>query len=126
MVEPVEDEPRLDPRPAPFDIDRDNPVHMLAAIEDEGAGDCLPALRGAAAARQDRDPFLARDRHRRGDILAALRHDDAHGLDLIDRRIGRVAPAAERIEEDRTPDLAAQAGFEAGGVGIVERHANSG
>ncbi len=98
-VEPVEHDPRLDPCPAPFDIDRNHPVEMFAAVDDERPRHRLPALRGAAAARQHRHPLLARDRDRRRRIVAALRHDHPQRLDLVDRRIGRIAPATERIEQ---------------------------
>ena len=87
-VQPVEDHARFDPRPPRRDIDRNHLVHMPAAIDDEGAGDGLPALRGAGAARQDRHPFFAGDRDRRRGVGAIARDDDAQRLDLVDRRIG--------------------------------------
>jgi hypothetical protein len=71
-------------------------------------------LRSAGAARQYRHPLLARNRDRRRGILAALRHDDAQRLDLVDRRIGGVAAAAERVEKHFAADLASQTGFESG------------
>jgi len=120
--EPVEDDPRLDPRPPPLGIDRDHPVEIFAAIDDQSARHGLPALRGAAAARQYRHPFLARNRDRRRGILAALRHDDPQRFDLVDRRIGAVAPPAERVEQHLAAGFAAQPLFEARPGGIVERH----
>ena len=106
-VEPVEHDPRLDPRPPPVDIDRDHPVEIFAAIDDQRARHGLPALRGAAAARQHRHPLLARNRNRRRDIRAALRHDHPPRLDLVDRRVGRIPPAAERVKQHLAADLAA-------------------
>ncbi len=111
-IEPVEHDPRLDPRAAPLDIDLDHPVEMFAAIDDQRARHGLPALRGAAAARQHRHPLLARYRDRGRGVLAAFRHDDTQRLDLVDRGIGRIASAAERIEQHLALDLAAKAGFE--------------
>ena len=40
--------------------------------------------------------------------LFGARHDDADRLDLIDRRIGAVAPAREAIEQHFAVDLPAQ------------------
>ena len=121
-VEAVEHHPRLDPRPAPFDIDRDDPVHISAAIEDKRTGHGLPALRGAGAARQNRHAFLAGDRDRRRGVLAIARDHDAQRLDLIDRRVGGVAPAAERVEQDLAADLAAQPRLETRCGVIIKGH----
>ncbi len=99
LVEAVEHHARLDQRAAPLDIDGEDAVHVLAAIDDEGAADGLAALRGAAAARQDRHALLAGDGERRRDVLLVARHDHAQRLDLVDRRIGAVAAAAERVEQ---------------------------
>ena len=121
-VEAVEHDPGLDPDAPRRDIDRDDPVHVPAAIEDEGAGHRLPALRGARPARQHRHAFLAGDRDRRRGILAPLRDDDAQRLDLIDRRVGRIAPAAEPIEQDLAANLAPQPGLETRRGIVVKGH----
>jgi hypothetical protein len=99
--------------PPALDIDRNHPVEIFAAIDDERPRHALPALRRAAAARQYRDPLLARDRNRCRRIRAALRHDDPQGLDLVNRGIGRIPPAAERVEQHLAPQLAAEPVFEA-------------
>ena len=125
-VESLEHDARLDRDAARAFVERAHLGHVLAAIDDEGAVDRLAALRGAAAARQHRHALLARDCQRRGDILSALRHGDAQGLDLVDRRIGRIAPAAEPIEHDLALKLAPEARFEARRAGdIVEGHLRS-
>ena len=45
-------------------------------------------------------PSVARDRERGLDVGLVARHDDAQRLDLIDRGIGRLAPAGEGVEHD--------------------------
>ena len=64
---------------------------------------------------------------RRRDVLLVLRHGDAERLDLVDRGIGAVAPAAEPVEQHLAAQFAAQAGFEARQAGAalagsIERH----
>ena len=82
-VQPFEHHARLDADAARRDIERDDAVHVFAAIEDERTPDGLAALRGAAAARQHRHALLARDLDGRGDILAPL----SDGLSEVVRRL---------------------------------------
>jgi hypothetical protein len=100
----------------------DDLLHVFAALDDERAVDGLAALRGAAAARQHRHAFLAGDLDRGRDVVAVLGDDDAQRLDLVDRCIGRVAAAAEAVEQHVALDLTAEAFFEAGSGRCVERH----
>jgi hypothetical protein len=86
-------------------------------------GHGLAALRSNAAARQHRHPLLARNRDRRRGILAAPRHGHTQRLDLVDGRIGRIPPPAERVEQHLALRLAAQARFETRCGTTVERHA---
>ena len=79
---------------------------MLRTIDDKCLGDGLAALRGPRTPRQHRNTLLTGDSDRDRGILAITRHDDAQGLDLIDRGIGAVAPAAERVEQHLAADLA--------------------
>ncbi len=81
-------------------------VHVLGAIEHQGAAHGLAALRGAAAARQHRDAGLARDLQRRRHVLLVARHHHADGLDLVDRGIGAVAAAARGVEQHLAPERA--------------------
>src|SRR5204862_363244 len=108
-VEPFHDDPGLHLDPPRLGIERDDPVHVFAAIEHQGARHGLAALRGAAAARQHRHPLLPRDRQRRRDVGAVLRHDDPERLDLIDRGVRRVTAAAEPVEQHLALQLAPQA-----------------
>ena len=52
-VQFVKNDPRLDKTPPAFDIKFENPIHMLAGIDDQRVVDRLPTLRCAAAARQN-------------------------------------------------------------------------
>ena len=53
-------------------VDRDQPVQVLAEVHDQRPADGLAGLRGAAAARQQRHAFLARDGHRRAHVVVVL------------------------------------------------------
>jgi hypothetical protein len=121
-VQPVEHDPRLDPGAPVVGIDGDDPVEILAAIDDEGPGHGLAALRGARTTRQYRHARLAGDRNRGGRVPAVPRHDDAQRLDLIERGVGRVAPATERVEHDLTPELAPEPRLEPRRKIMVWRH----
>ena len=121
-VEPVEHNLGLDPRPLPLGINRDHPVEMFAAIDDERPRHGPAALRGAGTGRRYRHPLLAGNCDRRRGIFAALRHDPQR-LDLVDRRVGRVAPAAESIEQHLAPDLAPQTRLQIWDWVTVDRHA---
>jgi hypothetical protein len=41
---------------------------------------------------------------------------------MVNRRVRRIAPAAERIEQHLAADFAPQAGFDSGACDMVERH----
>ena len=93
----------------------------LRVIDDERGADGLPALRGAAAARQHRHALLDRDAERGERVFLGLRHHHADRLDLVDRRVGRIAPARGGVEQHLAPDLAPQAGREGGITGRMAR-----
>ena len=85
---------------AGFDLDRhrlevqiEHGAQMLAGIDHQRSAGGLPALRAAATARQQRYFQVTGDRHRGDDIGRAARHENAHWHDLVDRRIGGIAPA---------------------------------
>ena len=107
-VEFVEHDAGLDHAAAAGDVELDHLVEIFRAVDDQRRVDGLAALRGAAAARRDRHAFLPRDRNRPTGFLDRARRDHAHRHDLIVRRVGGVAAAAEAVEQD----LAGQFGFE--------------
>jgi len=121
-VEPLHDDPGLNLDAARPVVERDHALHVFAALDDEGAVDRLAALRGAAAARQHRDAFLAGDLDRRGDVILILGDDDPQRLDLVDRGVGRIAPAGEPVEQHIAFDLAAQTFFQSRDWWRIEGH----
>ena len=114
-VQVIEHQTRFDQGLAPRGIEVENLVQMFRQIDDQGFADRLAALRGAAAARQNRHAGVAGDGDDRFHVLGVLGHDDAQGFDLIDRGVRRIAPARERIEQD----LALDRGLQAAGKGGV-------
>ena len=111
-VQVIQHQARFDQGLAARRIELENLVQMLGQVDDQGLADRLAALRGAAAARQDRHAFAARDGDDRFHVLGILGHDDAQGFDLIDRGIRRIAPARKRIEQDLSLDRGLQAAGE--------------
>ena len=112
-VQLVEHDAGLDPGGAALGVDLEHAVQVLAGVDDERGADRLAALRRAGAARQDRHAGVRR-RPRRAQTAssARARHDDAERLDLVDRRIGRVAAAAPGVEQHFARELAAEACLE--------------
>ena len=111
-VEMAEHDARLDDGAASIGVDLEHVAKIFRAVEDQGSIDRLAALAGAAAARQDRDAALARDRHRGLDILDRARHENADGLDLVDGGVGRIAAAVGAREQHLTPRLPPESGGE--------------
>ena len=99
-VEIVEHDARLDHAGCVLDVERDDAVQVFGEIDDEAVIDGLAALRGAAAARRDgharrrgRSPASAAPRPwLRGTTTPS-------GIDLVERGVGRIAAAAERVEQ---------------------------
>ena len=98
-VQLVKDDAGLDDAAPRLDIKLEDPVEMLAGIDDDCVIDRLPALRRAATPRQHGKPFAAREGKRRLDILQRLRHHHGMRHHLVDRRVGGIAATRERIVE---------------------------
>jgi hypothetical protein len=107
-IELVEHDTRLHGHRARGRVKLDDPVEMLRVIDDERCAHGLAALRGAAAARQNRHAFLDGDAESRERVFLAPRHHHADRLDLVDRRVGCVAPARCRVEQHVAPHLSLQ------------------
>ena len=90
-------------------IDLEQPVHVLAGVDDERGADGLAALRRAGAARQDRHAGGDGDLGGADGLVGRARHDDAERLDLVDRRVRRIAAAAPGVEQHFARELAAKA-----------------
>ena len=124
-VEPVEHHPRLDPRPPPSTstaITRSK--YLLQSMTSARATVCphceVPPPRGNTGTPSSRAIAIA------AAASSRLRGTTTpKRLDLVDRRIRRIAPAAERIEQHLASDLAPEARFQTGCRMNVERHALS-
>ncbi|KNX42614.1 hypothetical protein ROTO_09160 [Roseovarius tolerans] len=108
-VEIIQNDPRLDHRALSFDVQLEDAVEMFRAIDDQPGIHRLTALRGAATAHCERDFGGTGGLNSGCDILGCAWHDHACGHDLVDRGIGRIAPARKGIEAGFAPHLAAEA-----------------
>jgi hypothetical protein len=97
-IERVEHHAGLHDRPVALHLQ--HLVEVLGVVDDQRLADRLAALRAAGAARQDRYSFVRRDGDSGARRLLAARHDHADRLQLVDRRVGRVAAAACCIEQN--------------------------
>ena len=107
-VEVVEHDARLDHARAVLDVERDDAVEVFGEVDDDAVIDGLAALRGAAAARRDDPPVVAGDRQRPQRLVHGPGNHDPGGHDLIERGVGGIAAAVERVEEDVAGDLPGQ------------------
>ena len=108
-VEPVQHQARLHGDPAGLRVEVEDGVQVLADIDDQGPADGLSALRGAAARGRTATPasraiWMARTT---SSVVRGTTHAD--GLDLVVRGVGRIAPAAEGVEQDLAFQLAPEA-----------------
>ena len=92
-VEVVEHHAGLHAGGARLRIDREDAVEVLRGVEHQPGADRLAGLRGAAAARRQRNAVAGRHRHRLHDIVRGARDDDPARLDLIDAGVGRIQRA---------------------------------
>jgi hypothetical protein len=115
-VERIQHQSRLDDGAVGPDLEHF--VEVLRVVDDQGLAHCLPALRAAGAARQNRYPFVRCDRQSAACRLLGTRHDDTDRLQLVDRGVGGIAPSACRVEQDFGVQLLRQARREAGLRGL--------
>src|SRR5271156_6587459 len=87
---------------------------MLGTVDDQTAIDGLSTLRGAPAARGDRNPLLARKGESAQGTIHRFGHDDAKRRHLVMRGIRRIAAPAEAVEEHIAIDFSLQPLFQAG------------
>ena len=113
-VEVVEHDAGLDRAAPPGDVELEHAVEVARAVDHQRLIDRLPALRGAAAAREHAHPLGAGDRDRALGLGNRLRQHDAERQHLVMRGVGRVAAAAEGVEEHAAADLGGEPPFEAG------------
>ena len=113
-VELVEDDAGLDRHLGAVLVEAHDLAQMLRDIDDQRLAHRLAALRGAGTAWHDGGPGVARHVDHQRQVGLVARHDDAHRFDLVDRRVGRVAPARGPVEQDLALDGAAQCLFKLG------------
>jgi hypothetical protein len=111
-VEVVQHDPRLDHTGAVLDVEREDAVQVFGKIDDDAVIDGLAALRGPAATWRDDPAVVATDRQRSERLVDAPRHHHARRHDLVERRVGRIAAAVERIEEDIARNFSREPVFE--------------
>jgi hypothetical protein len=87
---------------------RDDAVQVPGEVDDDAVIDGLAALRSAAAARRDDAARVTANRQRPQRLVHGSRHHHARRNDLVERGVGRVAAAAERVEQDLACDLSGQ------------------
>ena len=107
-VELVQHQTRFDPNGRRGGVEITDPVEILAVVHDQRGADGLPDLRGTATARQHRYAGLGRDLQGRQHVLPVAWNHYPDRLDLVNRRVGAVAAAAERIEQHLAFELAPQ------------------
>jgi hypothetical protein len=108
-VQLIEHDPGLDHSGASLQIDVEHAAQMLGVVDHQRRAGRLSALTGTCAARKHRHLQVARDLDRQRDILIGAGQQHAHGHDLVDRGIGRVAPARCGVEQHLALRLGAQA-----------------
>src|SRR3979409_2571673 len=104
-VEVVEHDPRFDYAGTIFDVKRDDAVQMFGKIDDDAVIDGLAALRRPAAARRDDPAFVTGDAERPQRLVHGPGDHHAERQHLIERGVGRIAAAVERIEVDVAGDI---------------------
>ena len=109
-VELVKDDSRLDNAATRLDIELEDAVKMPAGIDHDGIVDRLPALRRPTATRQHGKTFATRESQSRLDVLQRFRDDDGMRHHLVDRGVGCVSAAREKIVEEAAAEFSFQRG----------------
>jgi len=113
-IKVVEDDARLDGDAAAGDVEIEDPVQILRAVDHQGRPDRLPALGGAAAARQNGHFLRTSNRYCPIGFFDGAGSDHANRRDLVVGGVGCVAAAGERIEPDVPGQLGLEPPFQAG------------
>ena len=99
-IELIEHDTRLHDDGHRVAVEGQDAAERLAVVDHQRIADRLPALRRSRAAGQDRRAEIAGDGKRGAHVVLVARDDDADRIDLVDRRVGRVASARRSIEQD--------------------------
>ena len=108
-VELVQDHAGLDPGPARFDVDLEDPVHVAGEIDLDAAAHGLSGQAGAAAAGRDGDAPFVREPEDAGDLVRVGGIGDAERFDFVYAGVRAVQDPGRFVEPERAtrffPDL---------------------
>ena len=107
-VERVEHDARLHSDRHRLAIEREHAVQVPAVVDHERRANGLAALRTGAATREHRHAEFAADVEGGAHVVVRPRDQHADRLDLVDRRVGRIAAAGSAVEADLALHGAAQ------------------
>ena len=116
-VEVILHDTGLHPSQTAVGIDLQDPVHVLGAVQHDGAADRLPGQARPATARQHRNARVRAQAQRGGNIVSVARQNHADGQDLVDAGVRAVEDAGEVVE----PHRAAHGRAQVGGQGFGRR-----
>ena len=111
-IETIEHHAGLHAYRARVPIEGDHLIQIFAMVDHQRVANGLAALRRATPARQYRDTLFQRNLQR--DLCVALGFWDHHTdrLELVDRRVGRIAAARVGVEQHIAFDFALELGRE--------------
>ncbi len=104
-----------------FGIPINKLVEIFAGVYDQRLVHSLAVLRGAASAGQHWDAGFSGDLQGHTHVVLGFGHHHAERHDLVDRGVGGIASAAEKIEEDVALDFLNQAGGQRVWIGFAHR-----
>ena len=104
-VELVEYHAGLDPRPARFDVDLENPVHVAREVDLDAASHGLAAQAGTSAAGRDGNAPFVRETEDAGDLVRVGGIGDAQGVDFVNAGVCAVQDPGRFVEPKRAVDL---------------------
>ena len=113
-IKVIEHDPRFYLDGLSFRIKFKNSVKQVAGINDICLAKNLAAVRCATTSRQNRDTFRFSYVDCPFDISIGHRNNSTDWLYLIDRRVGRIPPPAEFIEQDISFEFFIQPGGKLG------------
>ncbi len=124
-VEIVEDNAGLDHAAPAGDIEFQQAIEILRAIDHERFIDRLPALRCSAPARENADALGPCERDSAFGLRDRARQNETERHDLVVRGVGRVTAAAKGIEVNLARYFRLQPTFEARQERDGHRHMSS-
>ncbi len=112
----VEHDSGFDAGDASLGIDFEYGRHVFREVENDGGVTALSGERSASAAREQRSAMVAAQGNGGEDIFFVARKYDADRDLAIIGAVGRVEGAATGVEANFSAKMAAESGFERGGI----------